>query len=89
MTACASLSTLGNADEAPLGRPSPAINATPQQADPVADAAYDLMVAEIALNQGDTDTAIERYRSLSQSQDNPAIAERARASVERMLAVQV
>ncbi|HUV20264.1 MAG TPA: tetratricopeptide repeat protein [Gammaproteobacteria bacterium] len=48
-----------------------------QRADPVADAAYDLMVAEIALNQGDTALAIERYLALSKSQQNPAIAERA------------
>lgn len=45
--------------------------------DPFADAAYDLMVAEVALNQGDTALAIERYLALSKSQQNPAIAERA------------
>ena len=45
--------------------------------DPFADAAYDLMVAEIALNQGDTALAIERYLALAKSQQNPAIAERA------------
>ena len=48
-----------------------------QQVDPFADAAYDLLVAEIALNQGDTELAIERYSDLAESQDNPAIAERA------------
>ena len=48
-----------------------------QQVDPFADAAYDLIVAEIALNQGDTELAIERYSDLAESQDNPAIAERA------------
>ncbi len=76
-SACASLSTLGNPDSAPLESPALVVNAAPQRADPVADAAYDLMVAEIALNQGDTDLAVERYSSLAQTQQNPAIAERA------------
>ena len=43
----------------------------------MADAAYDLMVAEIALNQGDTALATERYLALAKSQQDPAIAERA------------
>jgi tetratricopeptide (TPR) repeat protein len=61
----------------PLGTQSLQVNPARQQADPFADAAYDLMVAEIALNQGDTELAIERYSDLAESQDNPAIAERA------------
>ena len=43
----------------------------------MADAAYDLMVGEIALNQGDTALATERYLALAESQQDPAIAERA------------
>jgi len=42
-----------------------------------ADDAYSLMVAEIALNQGDTSLAVREYLSLARSQDNPEIAERA------------
>ena len=53
------------------------MNPAQPQADPFADAAYDLMVAEIALNQGDTELAIERYSNLAESQDDPAISERA------------
>ena len=45
--------------------------------DAVASASYNLMVAEIALNQGDTALAIEYYLELMRTQDNPDIAERA------------
>ena len=77
MSACASLSSLGNPDSAPLEAQVLEVNPSLQQSDPFADAAYDLVVAEVALNQGDTALAIERYRALSLSQQNPAIAERA------------
>jgi tetratricopeptide (TPR) repeat protein len=76
-SACAGLSQIENSDSAPLETQSALVNPAVPQIDPVADAAYDLMVAEIALNQGDTALAIERYQALSQSQQNPAIAERA------------
>ena len=76
-SACASLSSLGNTDSAPLESQVAEVNPVLQQTDPFADASYDLIVAEIALNQGDTALAIERYRRLAQSQQNPAIAERA------------
>jgi tetratricopeptide (TPR) repeat protein len=76
-SACASLSSLGNTDSAPLEAQVVEVNPALQQTDPFADAAYDLIVAEIALNQGDTELAIERYRALALSQQNPAIAERA------------
>jgi len=62
---------------APLGEQEVLLSPPPQHSDTVADAAYDLMVAEIALNQGNTGLAIERYVALSKSQQNPAIAERA------------
>jgi tetratricopeptide (TPR) repeat protein len=75
-SACAS-SWLGNPDSAPLEEQALEVNPALQQTDPLADAAYDLVVAEIALNQGDTALAIERYLALSRSQQNPAIAERA------------
>jgi len=76
-TACAGLSGPGGSGSAPLEQQTLRVNPAPQQDDVFADAAYDLMVAEIALNRGDTDLAIERYLALSKSQDNPAIAERA------------
>jgi tetratricopeptide (TPR) repeat protein len=76
-TACAGLSGPGGSGSAPLEQQTLRVNPAPQQDDVFADAAYDLMVAEIALNRGDTDLAIERYMSLARTQNNPAIAERA------------
>jgi tetratricopeptide (TPR) repeat protein len=76
-SACAGLTQPGSSGSTPLETQSLQVNPARQQGDPFADAAYDLMVAEIALNQGDTELAIERYIDLAESQDNPAIAERA------------
>ena len=76
-SSCAGLSGPGDSDSAPLETQSTQVNPAAIQADPIADAAYDLMVAEIALNQGDTALAIERYSKLAEEQENPAIAERA------------
>jgi tetratricopeptide (TPR) repeat protein len=76
-SACAGLTQPGSSGSTPLGTQSLQVNPARQQADPFADAAYDLVVAEIALNQGNTELAIERYSNLAKSQDNPAIAERA------------
>ncbi len=76
-TACAGLSGPGGSGSAPLEEQTLRVNPAPQQDDAFADAAYDLMVAEIALNRGETDLAIERYMSLAKTQNNPAIAERA------------
>ena len=76
-SACASLSQSGTSGSSPLEAQAPQVNSLKHQVDPVADAAYDLVVAEIALNQGDTALATERYLALAESQTNPAIAERA------------
>lgn len=38
---------------------------------------YHLLVAEMAINRGQTDLAVEHYLALAKSQENPAIAERA------------
>lgn len=38
---------------------------------------YHLLVAEMAINRGQTALAVEHYLALAKSQDNPAIAERA------------
>jgi len=75
--ACANLTAPGGEKSEPLEEPSVAVNPAVSQTDVYADAAYDLMVAEIALNQGNTQLAIERYIALAHSQENPAIAERA------------
>ncbi len=46
---------------------------TPIDKNPV----YQLMVAEMAVNSGDTETAVSNYLALALSQDDPRIAERA------------
>ena len=74
MSACASLNQSGST---PVEEQDVAVNPSLEQEDAFADAAYDLMVAEIALNQGDTALATERYLELSKTQQNPDIAERA------------
>ena len=76
-SACAGWSQPGNRGVAPLEPDLVRLKPVPQRPDPVADAAYNLMVGEIALNQGNTGVAIERYLALSKSQQDPAIAERA------------
>lgn len=76
-SACAGWSQPGSRGTAPLELDAAKVSPRPQTADPLADAAYDLMVGEIALNQGNTDLAIERYLALSRSQQDPVIAERA------------
>ncbi len=47
------------------------------QDDQFSEASYNLLVAEIALNSGQTKLAVKHYLALAKSQDNPAIAERA------------
>ncbi len=73
-TGCASLSEQGvqvhQAEQAQ-------INLITSQQDTVADATYNLMVAEIALNRGNTELAVEYYLKVLKTQNNPAIAERA------------
>jgi len=46
---------------------------TPIENDPV----YQLMVAEMAVNSGQTETAVQNYLKLANSQEDPKIAERA------------
>ena len=53
------------------------VNPNTSQQDPVADASLNLMVAEIALNRGDTEIAVEYYLRVARSQSNPDVAERA------------
>ncbi len=75
-TGCASLQT-ASSQEALLERQASQVNMLTTREDALADDAYALMVAEIALNQGDTQLAVKHYLELTRSQDNPDIAERA------------
>lgn len=75
-TGCASLQS-ASSQETLVERPASQVNLLKSREDALADNAYALMVAEIALNQGDTQLAIKHYLELARSQDNPDIAERA------------
>jgi len=77
VTACAGLSQTSPQDSALLEQQQAQVNPLSSQRDTVADASYNLMVAEIALNQGNTEVAIKHYLDVALEQDNPAIAERA------------
>ena len=77
LTGCASLQQAASQDKSLLGQQQSQVNLLKTQQDPVADAAYSLMVAEIALNQGDTALAVKHYLEVARSQDIPEIAERA------------
>jgi len=76
-TACAGLSQKSSQDSALLEQQQAQVNLLGSQQDTVADASYNLMVAEIALNQGNTEVAIKHYLEVAMAQDNPEIAERA------------
>lgn len=77
VTACAGLQSVSGGNESALERPRAEFNELRSEQDRYADDAYSLMVAEIALNQGDTALAVRHYLSLARSQDNAEIAERA------------
>ena len=77
VAACAGLPQMSSQSPTPLESQTVQINTLGTQQDAVADASYALMVAEIALNQGDTELAIRHYLELAKSQENPDIAERA------------
>ncbi len=77
LSACAGMNRFSGQDRVVLEQEVPRINASQQLADPAAEDTYNLMVAELALNRGETDIAVEYYLKLAKSQDNPDIAERA------------
>ncbi len=77
VTACAGLPQTPSRESALLEHQPAQVNPLGSQQDPVADASYNLMVAEIALNQGNTEVAIKHYLVVALAQDNPEIAERA------------
>lgn len=74
---CVSLSQAPSSDSSPLELQKAQVIPIKSQQNTVADASYNLMVAEIALNRGDTALAVEHYLRVARSQNNPAIAERA------------
>jgi tetratricopeptide (TPR) repeat protein len=77
VTACAGLPQASSQAPALLEQQQAQVNPLSSQQDPVADASYNLMVAEIALNQGNTEVAVKHYLDVALTQDNPEIAERA------------
>lgn len=77
LSGCASLGPQAGSQTDLLGRQQAQVNPNTIQEDSLADDALGLMVAEIALNRGDTATAVEYYLRVARSQNNPEIAERA------------
>ena len=75
LTGCASLAS--SQDKSALEQQETRVNPLKSQQDPFADSAYSLMVAEIALYQGDTALAVKHYLEVARRQSNPEIAERA------------
>ena len=78
LTACAGLSSPGGSGLSTESSPEAIqINPLTDKPNEFGDASYDMLVAEMALNRGQTDLAIKHYLSLAKRQNNPAIAERA------------
>ena len=77
LTACAGLSQTSSQAPALLEQQRVQVNPLHSKQDTIADASYNLMVAEIALNQGNTEVAVKHYLDVALTQDNPEIAERA------------
>jgi tetratricopeptide (TPR) repeat protein len=75
LSGCSSLA--GNPQGALLEKPAtriyPLVKTTPIEKDPV----YQLVVAELAVNRGQTKTAIDNYLALAIGQNDPKLAERA------------
>ena len=76
-SACASLQNSSGGDGDLLGRQQATVSSAGAEENNLADDAYALLVGEIALNQGDTELAVQQYLSLARSQNDPRIAERA------------
>jgi tetratricopeptide (TPR) repeat protein len=77
VTACAGLAQTPSQAPALLEQQQVEVNPLSSQQDAVAEASYNLMVAEIALNLGNTEVAVKHYLDVALTQDNPEIAERA------------
>jgi hypothetical protein len=68
VAACAGLPQMSSQSPTPLESQTVQIKTLGIQQDAVADASYALMVAEIALNQGDTELAIRHYLEVAGKQ---------------------
>jgi tetratricopeptide (TPR) repeat protein len=77
LTACAGMPQTSSQSPELLEQQRVQVNPLSLHRDAVADASYNLMVAEIALNQGNTEVAVKHYLDVALTQDNPEIAERA------------
>ncbi len=77
LAGCTSLSGGASPGSTLVERQKSPVNGAPSAQNLMADASYDLMVAEIALNQGQIALAVEHYLRVARVQRNPAIAERA------------
>ncbi len=77
LTGCAGFQLPLNPGESALGSSQTRVKPLVSRENPVGDAAYHLLVAEIAIFRGQTDLAVEHYLELARIQDNPAIAARA------------
>ncbi len=80
LAGCASTGSnagIGLEDMEPIELPSSKIHPLEVTTPPEKDPMYQMMVAELAVNAGETDLAVDNYLALAQSQDDPKIAERA------------
>jgi len=77
LTACAGMPQTSSQSPELLEQQRVQVNPLSTHRDAVADASYNLMVAEIALNKGNTEVAVKHYLDVALTQDNPEIAERA------------
>ena len=77
LSACAGLQDSQFEDRSALQTDQARINPLNPEANLPADGAYHLVVAELAIRNGQTDLAIEHYLELARSQSDPNIAERA------------
>lgn len=77
LTGCAGFQLPLNPGESALGSSQTRVKPLVSRENPVGDAAYHLLVAEIAIFRGQPDLAVEHYLELARIQDNPAIAARA------------
>jgi tetratricopeptide (TPR) repeat protein len=76
LSACAGVQTSGSGQSTMQSDQAQISLSNPEEAAPGSDA-YHMMVAEIAVNRGQTDLAVKHYLIVAKSQNNPAIAERA------------
>jgi tetratricopeptide (TPR) repeat protein len=77
LAGCAGLQAPSFGDGELIGRQQAVVSPNTSPDNAFADDAYALLVAEIALNQGDTALAVQQYLALARSQDSAEIAERA------------